>query len=164
MNAVETASQEIDVSLIDEILLRYPCEPASLISVLQDLNEEMRYLPRPALERVAAALDVPLNQAYHVATFFKSFSLAPQGRHTVCVCEGTACHVKGADALMTALREHLGLDGEGVSPDGQFTLRAVRCLGCCALAPAVMVDHTVHGEVRPEDTAPLLAQHSDKRS
>ncbi len=162
MSAGETVSIAADTPRLEAVLQRYRRVPASLISVLEDLNEEFRYLPRPVLEHVSMALNVPLNQIYHVATFYKVFNLAPQGKHTICVCEGTACHVKGAGAIMEKLQEQLRVSEGGTTEDGQFTLRSVRCLGCCALAPAVMVDHDVHGELQLDETARLLSRYADR--
>jgi len=144
---------------LDEILERYSPEPSSLISVLEDLQEELRYLPREALERIATTLGVPRNQMYHVATFFKAFSLTPQGRHMVCVCRGTACHVKGADKIMNKVESELNVREGGTTEDGQFTVQSVRCLGCCALAPAVMIDRDVFGQVTPKQLRNILDQY-----
>ena len=146
---------------VDQILARYSPEPASLISVLEDLQEELHYLPREALERISATLSVPRNQMYHVATFFKAFSLTAQGRHTVCVCRGTACHVQGADKIMEMLQSQLNVPEDGTSEDGRFTVRSVRCLGCCALAPALMIDRDVHGRVASNELRDILDQYSD---
>ena len=162
MSAVESIPVSEEAVQVEAILERYRREPASLISVLEDLNEELRYLPRSALEQVSAALDVPLNQLYHVATFFKAFNLTPQGRHTICVCEGTACHVKGAGAIMEELQSLLGVVEGGTSEDGRFTVRSVRCLGCCALAPAVMIDQEVFGEVQPGEVKGLLERYANE--
>ena len=147
---------------LDDILGRYSPEPSSLISVLEDLQEELHYLPREALERISTTLGVPRNQTYHVATFFKAFSLTPQGRHTVCVCRGTACHVKGADKIMDMLQSQLNVTEGGTSEDGEFTVQSVRCLGCCALAPALMIDRDVYGQVTSMQLRDILDEHSDE--
>ena len=150
--------------LVDDVLRRYPTQPSSLIAVLQDLQEEARYLPRTALERVARELHVPRAQLYHVATFYKAFSLTPRGKHLISICRGTACHVKGtekvADALLTVL--HIA-DGE-TSADGLFSLQSVRCLGCCSLAPALMIDGEIFGQVTAKRLPAILQRYQSEAS
>lgn len=144
----------------DQLLLKtleeYPREPASLISVLQDLQEECRYLPREMLERVAEALGTSRSRAYHVATFFKAFSLVPRGQHTVSVCRGTACHVKGAEKIDNIIKSELEVEEGQTTKDGVFTVQSVRCLGCCSLAPVLMIDQEVYGDLRPNNITKIL--------
>ena len=136
----------IDATL-EEVLGRYPEQPSSLISILEDLQEALHYLPETALNRIAAVLQVPRAQVFHVATFYKGFSLQPCGKHIISICTGTACHVEGADKLADLLAKELHVrDGETTS-DGLFTLQSVRCLGCCSLAPVMMIDRDVYGGV-----------------
>lgn len=135
--------------VVDAVLARYPARPSSLISVLEDLQEELRYLPREVLERVSTELDVPRSQAYHVATFYKAFSLTPKGKHVISICRGTACHVQGAEKIADMLRAELNVEDGGTTEDGLFTVQSVRCLGCCSLAPAIMIDREVYGQVTP---------------
>jgi len=138
------AGKNID-DVVGRVLEQYEPQPSSLISVLQDLQEEFRYLPENALDRVAAELHVPRSQAYHVATFYKAFSLTPRGKHVISICRGTACHVKGAEKIADMLRAELEI-GEGeTTEDGMFTVQSVRCLGCCSLAPVMMIDDEVFG-------------------
>lgn len=159
---MSTTTTESFEECLDGILSRYAAEPASLISVLEDLQEEVHYLPREALERISSTLGVPRNQLYHVATFFKAFSLTPQGKHTVCVCRGTACHVRGADRVMDAIESQLKIREGETTADGEFTVHSVRCLGCCALAPAVMVDHDVYGQVTPKQLGDILEPYREQ--
>ena len=161
MSAV--AELEID-AVVEEVLGRYQREPASLISVLEDLQEEMHYLPREALERVSVALGVPRSQSYHVATFYRSFSLEPRGRHTISICRGTACHVKGADKIADMLRGELSVSEGETTPDGMFSLQSVRCLGCCSLAPAIMIDQEVFGQVTPTALRKIVKRYRDEES
>lgn len=153
---MSTTAEERGHGVVDEVLDRYPRRPSSLISILEDLQEEMRYLPEPVLERVAEELQVPLAQIYHVATFYKSFSLKPRGKHLISICRGTACHVQGAQKVADMLEYELGIaDGE-TSEDGLFTVQSVRCLGCCSLAPAIMIDREVYGGVNPAGLSKIL--------
>lgn len=139
------ASQTLDVTAVDEILARYPREEPSLIQVLQDVQRHFRYLPRPALERVSEVLGVPLARVCSVATFYKAFSLVPQGEHIVHVCTGTACHIRGAPQILDELKRQLNLDANGNSADLKFTVRTVNCVGACAMAPVVIVDEKYFG-------------------
>ena len=137
----------VDLKRTEEILARYPAEPRHLISVLQDLQLRYRYLPREALERVAATLGVPLAKVYSVATFYKAFSLTPRGERVLRVCTGTACHIRGAPLLLTELQKRLNIKPGETTEDLEFSIEAVNCVGACALAPVVMVNDTAHGNL-----------------
>jgi NADH-quinone oxidoreductase subunit E len=153
---VSKAAATATESVVDEVLERYPSLPSSLISVLEDLQEELRYLPEDVLDRVAAELQVPRAQTFHVATFYKTFSLKPRGRHLVSICRGTACHVQGAQKIADMLERELGIPDGETTQDGLFTMQSVRCLGCCSLAPAVMIDREVYGGVTPAALRKIL--------
>ena len=105
------------------------------------------YLPRKTLEEVAKRLDVPLTRVYKLATFYRTFSLTPRGRHLVTVCTGTACHVKGAGPLLSTLERELGVEPGETTSDKEYTLETVNCLGSCALAPLVVIDGSYHGKM-----------------
>jgi NADH-quinone oxidoreductase subunit E len=137
----------VDMTVADETLARYPKEPRHLISVLQDLQLEYRYLPREALERTSEALGVPLSQVYGVATFYKAFSLTPKGETVLRVCTGTACHIRGAPLILNELETQLDIQPGGTTKDLDFSLEAVNCVGACALAPVVVANDTAHGNV-----------------
>jgi NADH:ubiquinone oxidoreductase subunit E/NAD-dependent dihydropyrimidine dehydrogenase PreA subunit len=125
---------------VDRIVDTHRHERGPLVLVLQDINHELGYLPRPALKYVAAELGMSLSKVYHVATFYKSFSLTPRGEHLVRVCMGTACHVRGAARVLEALESRLGLSAGQTSEDLKFTLETVNCLGACAMGPVVVMD------------------------
>ena len=137
----------VDLTQADEILGRYPAESQHLISVLQDIQIQYRYLPKEALEKVAKALTVPLAQVYGVATFYKAFSLTPRGETILYVCTGTACHIRGAPLLMHELEAQLGIKPGETTEDMAFSLEAVNCVGACALAPVVLANETAHGNL-----------------
>jgi NADH-quinone oxidoreductase subunit E len=158
-----TKEQSIDV-VVDTILQEYPREPASLIAVLQDLQEDRHYLPEEALEHVARELQVPRNQVYHVATFYKAFSLTPRGEHLISICRGTACHVKGASRIADMIKTELGIDEGETTGDNMFTVQSVRCLGCCSLAPAMMIDRDVYGGVTPAKLRHIIKQYRNNGS
>ena len=130
---------------IDEILERYPGEPRYLISLLQDIQAEYGYVSNDAMTLVCDHAGVPISRAWSVTTFYKSFSTEPQGEHHVKVCQGTACHLKHADQVLTEIKEELGEEGEAPG----FHIEQVRCLGCCTVAPAV----EVNGEIVDKDSA-----------
>src|SRR5271157_6110343 len=129
----------INQPTFDAILARYESQPANLIPVLQEIQDEFNYLPKDELKVVADRLQVPLTQVYSVATFFKMFSLEPKGRHQVRVCLGTACHLKGGPSLVRALERDLKINLGQTTEDQLFTLETVNCLGACALAPLAAI-------------------------
>ncbi len=122
---------------------------ASLISTLEEIQGRYRYLPREAMILVSERMGVPLSQVYSVATFYNAFSLERRGKHTVCVCTGTACHVRGAVQVLNRLETILGIGPGETTRDRQFTLETVNCLGCCALGPVVVTDGEYEGQVTP---------------
>jgi len=149
--------------VVDEVCRRYAFQPSSLISCLQDIQEELRYLPEQALDRVASNLEVPRSQAYQVATFYKAFSLEPRGKHVISICRGTACHVQGAGKIADILQSELAVrDGE-TTEDGMFTVQSVRCLGCCSLAPAIMIDRDVYGRVTPGALRKIIKEYQSNK-
>ncbi|MFH0901786.1 MAG: NAD(P)H-dependent oxidoreductase subunit E, partial [Pseudomonadota bacterium] len=145
-----------DLSKVEVILQRYPRDESSLVMVLQDIQSEFNYLPCEALEMVAAALSVPRSRVFSVATFYKVFSLKPQGKTIIQVCKGTACHVRGAQLLEDELARRLEVEVGGTTKDLAFTLRTVNCVGACAMAPVVIVGERYHGEVKPAEIERML--------
>jgi NADH-quinone oxidoreductase subunit E len=137
----------IDQEKLEAILSRHKADPRELIPVLHDLQDEYHYLPKEELKMVAQRLNVPLTQVYSVATFFKGFSLEPQGAHQVRVCQGTTCHLHGATRLQEGVVRRLGIEPDQTTPDGQFSLERVKCVGKCGAAPVLSVDQDYFGEV-----------------
>jgi NADH:ubiquinone oxidoreductase subunit E len=114
--------------------------------MLQDVQEHYLHIPQQVARQLSEELDVPLNRIYHIATFYKGFTLEPRGKYPVCVCTGTACHVKGGTRILENLMRELEVEKEGqATKDGLFSVESVRCLGCCGLAPVVTVGGEVHG-------------------
>ena len=128
----------------------------SIIPYLQQIQERYNYLPREELVKAAAACGMSVAQAYAVATFYNFFRLTPPGRHTVRICRGTACHVRGSAALLDYLEQSLGVKAGQTTPDGEFSVETVACLGCCSRAPVVVIDETIHGRVNRQDLMRLL--------
>jgi len=151
----------IDISDIDELLERFSSSPgvplmSMLIPVLQAVQERYGWLPPEALEKVSKKLHLPLSKIYGVVTFYAQFYLEPRGRHVVRCCRGTACHVRGAAAVMTAIEESLGVGDGETTPDMEFTLETVACLGACALAPVMLIDDTYYGKMSSSSVRELL--------
>lgn len=130
----------VDLARLEPVLAAYPHERRSLIMVLQDVQRVYHYLPRPALERVAEVFGVPRAHVFHLATFYRAFSLEPRGEHVCTVCMGTACHVRGALRLVEHLERRTGIRAGQTTPDLRLTLETVNCVGACALGPVVIVD------------------------
>jgi len=145
-----------DPAAIAAILARYPRDPSSLVMLLQDIQDAFNHLPCEALEEVARALGVPRAQVFSVATFYKVFSLTPKGRRIVRVCKGTACHVRGAQLVADECERVLGVAPGTTTPDGEFTLEVVNCVGACAMAPVVVVGEQYHGAVKTSRVRKLL--------
>lgn len=133
-----------------EILDRHGRNPARLIPILQEVQEEYRYLPEEVLTFIATSLDIPPARIFGVATFYAHFTLKPKGKYVVRLCDGTACHVRNSIPILEALQKRLGLTAErNTSPDMLFTVETVSCLGACGLAPVVVVNEEVHGLMTP---------------
>jgi NADH-quinone oxidoreductase subunit E len=155
MAEVEVQSLE---AATDRIVEGYGSDRTYLIHVLQDLQEEFDYLPKPVLKRVAERLEVPLAEVLRVATFYAAFSLEPRGEHVITVCMGTACHVRGARAVLERLQETLKVQAGRTTEDGKFTLETVNCLGACALGPLISVDGQYHGKMTPGKVQSVLKE------
>lgn len=141
---------------LDAAIRRHHRRPDGLIEVLHIAQRLWGYLPREVLAYVARSLTVPPSLAYGVATFYHVFTLAPRGRHTVTVCTGTACYIKGAGRLLEAAERATGAQAGSVTPDGAVGVEVVRCLGPCSQAPVVVFDEEVTGELTPEQVAQRL--------
>ena len=140
-----------------EILEKHRRSPAKLIPILQEVQDEYRYLPQEVLTFVATSLGLPPAQVYGVATFYAHFTLAPRGKYTIRLCDGTACHVRNSIPILDALRKRLGLSEQRkTTPDMLFTVETVSCLGACGLAPVVVINEEVHGLMNPEKALQLV--------
>jgi NADH:ubiquinone oxidoreductase subunit E/NAD-dependent dihydropyrimidine dehydrogenase PreA subunit len=135
--------------VVDRAIDLHSHERGPLVTVLQDINTELGYIPPETLKYISAKLQTPLADVYHVATFYTAFSLTPRGEHTIKVCMGTACHVRGAARVLETLEDRLQIKAGSTSEDMKYTLETVNCLGACALAPVVTVDADYHGKVTP---------------
>ena len=140
-----------------EILKKNNNDETRLIPILQQVQEVYRYLPPMVMSFIATSLRIPTSRVYGVATFYSHFALKPKGKFIIRVCDGTACHVKGSTALVDALRAHLKLGAnETTTTDFMFTLETVSCLGACGLAPVMVVNEAIHGQITPAQACSII--------
>jgi len=152
-------SQE-KVAKLEQIINRYKGKPGGLIPVLEEAQMALEYLPIPVQRKIAAGLNLSLAQVYGVVTFYSFFTMTPRGRHTVRVCLGTACYVRGGKNLAESLVREFGVEEGGTTEDRRFTYETVRCLGACGLAPVIVVDENVHGKVKTAKVKEILQKYN----
>ena len=153
---------EDDVRKVSDIIDKYRQEKSVLIPVLQEITREYGYLPKDILVYVSVELDIPLSQIHSVATFYTAFSLEPRGKHMVSVCLGTACHVQGGGRILERLERELKISPGETTKDKLFSLEAVRCLGCCGLAPVFTVNADLYGKVTQSKVTKLIERYRDR--
>lgn len=149
----------IKAKALAEVLERYAGAKGSLIPLLQEAQEIYGYLPGEVMQEIAEKLRIPFSQVYGVATFYTQFHLQPRGRNIIRVCQGTACHVRGAARILEVLTSHLGVGKNETTPDGCFTLESVACLGSCGLAPVMMINEETYGRLTPEKIPAILGKY-----
>ena len=143
--------------MVCQILNRYARRPSGLIPILQAIQHEYQYLPEEVLTYVATSLNIPPARVFGVATFYAHFALEPKGKHVIRICDGTACHVKQSLPVLNALREKLGTTEKNMTTaDMMFTVETVACLGACGLAPVVVIDEQVYGQITPARAVALV--------
>jgi NADH-quinone oxidoreductase subunit E len=153
-----TASQLID------LIRPFKGRHGATIPVLQAIQTSMGYLPPESFDLIEQELGIPASKAYGVATFYAQFRTTPVGKHLIKVCDGTACHVRGSVTILMAIRDHLGLAGSDTTADKVFTLEEVACLGCCSLAPVMMIGATTYGSLTFEKTREILDSYRAKEA
>jgi NADH:ubiquinone oxidoreductase subunit E len=154
--AVPAAQQDLDLSPIADIVAAVPDKVSGLIGILQETQAVYGYLPEAVVVEVARQSGVPASRVYGVITFYAQFSIVPQGRHKVCVCQGTACHVRGGFGVLRAVEGKLGIMPGETSDDMQFSLETVACLGACSFAPVMTVDGQYHAKMKGSRVAPII--------
>jgi NADH:ubiquinone oxidoreductase subunit E len=152
----------IDVGLLEPILLEFRDQKGAVIPILQRAQDLYGYLPEEAMIEIAEKSGISISQLYGVATFYSQFNLEPRGRHIISICDGTACHVRGAPKLVTAVEEKLNLVAGGSDPDYQYTLEIVYCLGSCGLAPIALVNGQVYGNTTPDSLVERVVELDGK--
>jgi NADH-quinone oxidoreductase subunit E len=148
--AAATAEESIDLSRLDRILEEFKGVKGAVIPILQRAQDTYGYLPREAMLYISRKTLIPLHQLYGVATFYTQFHLKRRGKHLIRVCDGTACHVRGAPKNVDAVRKALRIEPGETTPDYKFSLEIVYCLGSCGLSPVALVDEKVYGSLAPE--------------
>jgi NADH-quinone oxidoreductase subunit E len=150
------------VGEIDKLVTKWKDKKGNLIMILHEIQNHYGYIPRGVSFELSRLLNVPLARIYEVITFYNYFKLEPPGKHLISVCMGTACYLKGGNQILEELKKILNVEEGQTSEDGLFHLQVVRCLGCCGLAPVVMIDEDVHGNVRPEKVMEILSKYTKK--
>lgn len=151
--------QDADRKKLDEILNKYDGSEGFLIQLLLELQSEFNWIPRDAVRELSERLKIPRSQVFRIATFYKAMSLEPVGKHKISVCMGTACQVRGAQRILDLTESKLKVKQGETTPDMNFTLKRVNCLGCCAIGPVVVVDDDYHGRVASEKVDKILLQY-----
>jgi len=146
----------VDIELLNPLIEKYKNKKGNLIPLLQGAQDIYGYIPNVAFEKLSKETAIPLSEMYGVATFYAQFRLSPVGKHIVKVCHGTACHVQNAKALTTSLKETLKVDDGGTTEDGLFTLESVACLGCCSLAPVMMIGDETYGKLNGSQAVKIV--------
>jgi NADH-quinone oxidoreductase subunit E len=141
---------------------KYRGKKGATIPLLAEIQKSFGYLPEDALHFVAKALDMPAAELFGVATFYSMFRLEPEGKYVIRLCRGTACHVQGSALVGAQIQRYLGIPEGKTTEDGMFTLQYVACLGCCSLAPVMMVGDEVHGKLTPESAVTILETYRKK--
>jgi NADH-quinone oxidoreductase subunit E len=144
---------------VKEITEKWRGKQGNLIMILHAIQNKYGYVPRPVSRILADLLDVPLARIYEVITFYNYFKLTPPGKYTISVCMGTACYLKGATEILNEIKSILNIEEGETTADGQFHLAPVRCLGCCSLAPVMMINGTIHGRVKRKEVVDIIAQY-----
>lgn len=139
----------MNIQTVEGIIGKHQGKKTALISILHDIQDRYNYLPEGALKKVAQRLQMDLPNLYGVATFYKSFSLTPRGKHSITLCCGTACHVRGGPKLLREVTQLLKIEPGQTTKDKRFSLQAVNCLGVCAIGPVMLVDEKYYGEMNP---------------
>lgn len=153
----------MNLNQVDLIVDKYQEKRTALISILHDVQDRYKYLPDEALKMVASRLRMDINEIYGVATFYKSFTLTPQGKHSITLCLGTACHVRGGPKILRELKGLLHIEPGQTTSDKQFSLNVVNCLGVCAIGPVMMVDRKFYGEMNPIRAKKIVERLNNKR-
>jgi len=153
-----TVVADIELQVVDEIIDRAHADAEALIGILQDIQDEFKYLPMPALIMVSERLGIPQNRVWAVATFYEAFTLEPRGRVHIMVCDGTACHVKNSSEIVRTLEDELMITSGHTSPDGEFSFETAHCLGACAMGPVVVIADEYHGHVSRKKLRELIRE------
>ena len=152
------AKDTVDLSLIDSLIAKYNGKKGNLIPILQGTQQTFGYIPSEAFIKIAKETGLKLSDMYGVATFYAQFRLLPVGKHIIKVCHGTACHVQNSNAITEAIQESLGILDGATTEDGLFTLESVACLGCCSLAPVMMIGDNTYAKLTGKEAVSIIKE------
>jgi len=155
----KNVNKGVNKELLKELVEKYKNESGSLIPILQEIQESFGYLPEESLIFVSDEMDIPLGRIWGVVTFYGQFYLSPRGRNIIKVCHGTACHIGAAEKISDVLHQELGVDEGDTTEDGKFTVERVACLGCCSLAPCVMISEKTYGRLTPQKIKKIIKEY-----
>ena len=160
-NSIEFMGTPAQEAELKKVIAKYKEQPGGLMPALQEAQGIYGYLPYEVQKMLAEGLDVSMSEVYGVSTFYAQFSLVPKGKYIISVCLGTACYVKGADRVLTAIEEKLGIKSGECTPDRKFSLVATRCIGACGLAPVITINDDVYGRLTADMIPDILAKYKD---
>ena len=161
-NSIEFTGTPAQEAELKKVIAKFKEQPGGLMPALQEAQGIYGYLPYEVQKMLAEGLDVSMSEVYGVSTFYAQFSLVPKGKYIISVCLGTACYVKGADRVLTAIEEKLGIKSGECTPDRKFSIEACRCVGACGLAPVMTVNGEVYGKVTPEQAVKVIESYMAK--
>ena len=159
-NSIEFMGTPAQEAELKKVIAKYKNQPGGLMPALQEAQGIYGYLPYEVQKMLAEGMDVSMSEVFGVATFYAQFSLVPKGKYIISVCLGTACYVKGADKVLTAIEEKLGIKSGECTPDRKFSIEACRCVGACGLAPVLLVNEDVYGRLGTDDVAGVLEKYA----
>lgn len=159
MDMAQKEILENDSLCAKDVIEKYPKEQRYTLAILQDIQRKHKYIPREALETLAEYLDTPVSRLYGMATFYKALSLTPKGKYIVTVCDGTACHVAGSMVVLDELEKSLGIKAGQTTEDLKFSINTVNCIGCCAIAPVMMINERYYGNLTPKMVKEILDEY-----
>ena len=156
-----TALQACQIQTIQDICQSFDNQAGELINILHKTQDEFGYLPAEVQQVIAKALDISEAKVYGIVTFYAFFTMQPKGKHKISVCMGTACYVRGAEKVVDELKKELRINVGEVTPDGQFSLDCLRCVGACGLAPVMLIGEKVYGRIEPKEVKGILESYKE---
>lgn len=162
--ACKTQERAIPYDKLEAIVEKYKGDSSAVIPILQDVQDLLGYVPKESISFLGEKLDVSPAKIYGIVTFYAQFRLTPRGKHTIMICEGTACHVNGAKAIGRAVTDELGIEDGETTEDGLFTMEKVACVGCCSLAPVMLIDNEAQANMTPDNVRKLLKKYKAEQN
>jgi NADH:ubiquinone oxidoreductase subunit E len=164
MTGSSVVSNGFDVKMVDAAVKKHRAKKGALIAVLQEIQNRCGYVPRQAIERVSLKTGVPVSEIFGIITFYAQFRLVPQGKNLIKICHGTACHLNGAEQIGDAVCKCVGAREGETSPDNLYSVEKVACLGCCSLAPTMMINDETYGRLTPDNVSKIIVDYHASKS